>query len=523
MERRYCGGTTKFAKQTDRPPSWYRNENRKRYPAVKSRYRAAKRRPDDSPAGGNVVEDTPDTYGVWLDEENVRLTKFYDPEEVRVILLSATNNTYLKLIEAGGAADKVAAAFDYLLLVDGERMDRLRDNATAPPSVQSETELLQSTIQTLARGTADGDSWALTLLRVGLAFVGNRVDRWLWAGELFAMVALSSAKERSCDEAICLFGVGFTYATDTVNDDTMILAARFLDKARRAADRHRHDWLLPADIRGATGVPLGYGDSVWVNACFVEYEVLTKAARTTLRSTPDPALRSVECAYRLMEAICTGVDVNDRDLRLNWANAAYELGVMYTAIDKPDRATGYFGKCMAAAAGLDPDLALETELAAATARPGLPPAERNALLRRIADDALVGRNCSVLVKSLAALGFLATYDGRWKEGHRQFATARRIAVEMGHRVDSADPSRLYAAINQTCGFMRSNFSTVRARNYDLLSVPRLWTGYEQNFLVRDPKNDTVYLDADRVLEFTVKSKVREAVRKLKYNADESIL
>lgn len=519
--RRRHGNGTEFGRWTDPPlsPSRYREGNSKKYPAVESRYRTTKPCRDRCGRVDDVSVPNTDKHKGWLKEEKARLAEYNRPGQMRANLLLPADLTYLEMVEADGPMDRAAAALNYLLLVDEERVLMQKKGSEVIPSVGSEARLLAAVKEALIKYTEydDNRSWALCLLRAALVFVGDIANRWLWSIELFAMTALSMTCERTRDEAICMFGIGYGYTTDTDNNNTE-LVVQYLDRAIKLSDQHRHDWLLPFDILDTTGVPANH-NRVWAAACFVKHEVLMKAARTTLKDFPDLALLAVENAYHLVKELCRNSGEQGRSLRLSRATVAYELGVRYTAVGVPDRAAEFFSECAVAANGLDTDLVLEAQLEAVRLCPEPPPMGRDAAFQRIADDALARHNVPVLVKATAARGYVAMDEGKPKEAYRRFAVAQQLAVEMGHHVD--DSIRFYTAVNRTWTFMQSNFPVIRARDYDLLAEPRLWTGDERPLLVHSPGNK-IFLNADRIQDTVVGSDVRGIVRKLNLSADEPV-
>lgn len=520
VDRRQRGGNgTEFGRWSDQPlsSSRYHEENRKRYPAVESRYRTTKPGRDRRGRVEDVSVPNADKHKRWLNEEKALLAEYNRPGQIRANLLSAADLTYLEMVEADGRMDRAAAALCYLLMVDEERIRNQKKGSEVIQSVGSEARLLAVMKETLTRYTEhdDNHSWPLCLLRVAFVFVGDVANRWLWCTELFAMAALSVTYERTRDEAICMFGIGYGYTTDTDNDNTK-LVVRYLDRAIELSEQHRHDWLLPTDIRDTAGVPANH-NRVWAAACFTKHEVLMKTARTTLKDSPDQALLAVETAYGLVKELCRSSGQQGRGLRLSRATVAYELGVRYTVVGVPDRAAEFFGECAAAASGLDADLVLEAELEAARLCPEPPATGRDAVFQRIAADALARRNVPVLVRATAARGYVAMEEGRPKEAHRRFAVAQQLAVDTGHRVD--DSIRFYTAVNRTWTFLQSNLPAIRARDYDLLAEPRLWTGDERPLLIHSP-TDEIFLNADRIQDTVVGSDVRGIVQKLNFPADQ---
>ncbi|VVC39397.1 Hypothetical protein CINCED_3A006470 [Cinara cedri] len=507
-----CG--TKFGQWTDRPlsSSRYRDENRKRYATVESRHKTVGRPRGNRGGRAGGITMNADKQSGWLAEEAARLAKYDDPKQLRAKLLSATNLAYLEMVEADGQLDRAAAAFGYLLLVDEERCQPQRN----VPSIKSETERLAAVTRALTRDTDgdNGDGWAMSLLRAALVFVGDDAKSWKWAAELFALAALSVTDEHTRDEAMCLLGIGISYANSKLS-----LAIQFLEKARYAADSHRHDWLVPADMAYATAVPVNRECSIWEAACFVKHEVLMAVARTLLQDLPDLALRAVRNAHLLLGEICGDSGPQDSRLHLCHATVAHELGVKYTEAGIPGLAAKCFSECAAIAAPLDPNFALEAELAAARVCPEPPPTGRDAVFQRIAAEALARRNIPVLVKATAARGHVAMDSGRQKDAHRQFAVAQNIAKETGHRVDGMDSIRLYAAVSRTCEFLQANFPFISARGYDLLAEPRLWTGDENPLIVHGLHNEEILLNSDRVQDNVIRADVMKIVEKFPVAAE----
>lgn len=390
-------------------------KNRKQYPDVKSRYAE----PGRNHPGSSSRLPQASSDRVWerrlklIRRETEKLRASADPRALRAFRLSRAESAYLDLVEADGLLDWAAAAMARPMSVTVGSSD--------PPAVsRSRADLLDAAVGALTATQEDGCT-PMALLRASLAFDnrdhnsggGGSRDRWPWAAEMLLLTSLSAVADGSLDKAVCLFAAGRFYA-----DADGTLAFRFLDTARRVASDHRSDWRLPANVREATGVQ-SVDDGVWSAACFAQHEVLMRAATVELDTTR--ALRAVRAALRFAEL--SGLDARRR------APVAYKLGVLYAEVGERDRAFALLGECAVAAVGMDSGLDLEARLEMARLKPEPEPKQRDAVLERIADDALLRRDCRMLVKAIEAQARASVDDNRMGDAYRRFRLAQRLAAQ----------------------------------------------------------------------------------------------
>lgn len=386
------------------------------------------------------------------------------PKAFRTALLSPAEHAYLEMIEADGRLDRAASTYSYLLTVDAERTGQQQWPSSVMP-IQSDTCLLNQ----LKNVLVSDDGSPIALLKAALVLAADAQNRWTWAVELYLLAALSSLTDGGPDEAMCLFVIGQLYGTaDTKVASSNRPAARsirFLEWARRAADGHCADWLLPKHMPPwSEETSSSGGSSIWTAVCSAEHTELLKAAR---KLDPDRALRAVRAASRLAD-LCGGVDDGRR--RRRRAVVAYELGTRHAAVGAPDRAAEAFERCAEIATGLDADLELEARLEAVQA--ALDRADDD-VLKRLTDDAMDRRNGRLTMKAMAARGRLAAYRDRPDDAYRYSTSTVRMDEEHDNDAD-VDSARLHAAIGLTCTFLQANFWLLNDREFDLLAKPCLW-------------------------------------------------
>lgn len=386
-----------------------RNENRKRYPNVKSRYAEPVNKNRKSTATKPAAQTTKDSLSdrkcVKVDRHISPVDLSGDPRSLQTAVLSPAERAYLNLIEEDGRFDRAAAAVGYVLLSDAPSRSR------GP---------LDEAVDALK--AEDGSPMAL--LRAALAFADQARNGRPRTAELFLLAASSLAADRGGSHnevlAACLFATGRIYADVAAyghDDRTRMASVRFLDWARRAASDHRTDWQLPADVRDATGARKEDGGTggVWTDACFFQHKLLMEMARDM---EPAQALRAVQAAYRLLQ-LC-GQGGRRRAL------VAYELGLKHAAVGSRSRATKFFDECVAAAAGnADSDVDLEARLEAARMVPG---PSSDGVLGRIVDQALQRRNGRLVARAIGARARLSADANRLNEAYHRFALAQRLTA-----------------------------------------------------------------------------------------------
>lgn len=406
-----------------------RDENRKRYPDVKSRYA--------EPANGNrgfgVAPAQPtnvQTSSVrrrrcgWIDRQISGMDTSGDPRSLQSVVLSPTERAYLNLIE-DGRYDRAASAVGYVLLSEAEPGSRVHG-----------PQPLDEAVGALTAATDGDGSTAMALLRAAVAYADRARNGRPRNAEMFLMAALSllAADDRPDErlQATCLFAAGRIYADVAAyghDDRARVTAVRFLDWARLAADNHRADWPLPADLRDAIGVrEAEHGDGgLWTAACFAEHQVLLETARDL---DPVRALRAVRAAYRLLK-LCGRGGLRRR------ASVAFELAARYAAVGSRNLAAEFFDECAADAAAvagaphdadIDADIDLEARLEATRMAPR---PSSDGVLARIADQALHRRNGRLLAKAIAARARLSADANRLNEAYHRFALAHRLTVLLG--------------------------------------------------------------------------------------------
>lgn len=414
----YCrgGGRTKFDQWSECPLStdWIHKKNRKRYPNVKSRYMEPAVQPIHKTCHGRELElQDPKKKCYMLKQERDRLASHNTLKVKRKAILSLAECMYLDMLEADGRLDELASALGHLIAVDDERIRQMRWSTTVP-SIQLNVHLLN----TVKTALFAGDSYLPSaLLRTALAFINE--THWLWVIEQCLMTALSLLANGGWHEATCLFVAGQFYATTESavmhTNWTVSRPARFLERARRAADGHRRDWSLPADVLNAHWTRAVNDGGVWTSVCFAEHKILLEAAKTL---DPDRALQAVQAASRLLK-LC-GADEQHR------AVIQYELGVKYLAAGRPVETVEAFSQCADMVADQDSsDLHLEARLEAAQVF--LKP--RDAIvLNCVADEALKRHNKRLLVKAMTVQGRFDAYNDKPKKAYHRFALAYRLAV-----------------------------------------------------------------------------------------------